>query len=75
VAALPDSGAAAITPAVVWQALDAHPDGIALADDTGEIGLVNRRLEEMFGYQHGELPGRSLQILVPPAISCFPARG
>ncbi len=72
VAALPDSRATAISPAVVWQALDAHPDGIALADDTGEIGLVNRRLEEMFGYQHGELPGRSLQILVPASHQLFP---
>jgi anti-anti-sigma factor len=71
-AALPDSRATAITPAVVWQALDALPDGIALADDTGEIGLVNRRLEEMFGYQHGELTGRSLQILVPARFDILP---
>lgn len=62
----------AITPAVVWQALDALPDGIALADDTGEIRLVNGRLEEMFGYRHGQLPGRSLQILVPALCEMLP---
>lgn len=72
VAALPDSRATAITPAVVWQALDVLPDGIALADDTGEIRLVNRSLELMFGYQHGELPGRSLQILVPVSSEMLP---
>lgn len=64
-AARPDAAGPAITPAVVWQALDALPDGIALTGDAGDIRLVNRRLEEMFGYQHGELPGRSLRILLP----------
>ena len=63
--ALRASRAAAVTPAVVWQALDSLPDGIALIDDADDIALVNRRLEEMFGYQHEELRGRPLRRLVP----------
>jgi len=63
--ALRASRAAVVTPAVVWQALDSLPDGIALIDDAYDIALVNRRLEEMFGYQHGELRGRPLRHLVP----------
>jgi anti-anti-sigma factor len=72
VAALRDSRATALTPAVLWQALDALPDGIALTDDTDGIALANRRLEEMFGYQHGELPGRPLPILVPASREMLP---
>lgn len=63
--ALRASRAAVVTPAVVWQALDSLPDGIALIDDADDIALVNRRLGEMFGYQHGELRGRPLRLLVP----------
>jgi PAS domain S-box-containing protein len=65
VVAVPDIRATTITPAVVWQAFDALPDGIALADDRGAIRLANRRLEQMFGYQHGKLHGRPLTILLP----------
>ena len=62
--ALRASRSAVVTPAVVWQALDSLPDGIALVDDADDIALVNRRLEEMFGYQHEELRGRPLRLLV-----------
>jgi anti-anti-sigma factor len=56
---------AAITPAVLWQLIDALGDGLALTGDSGEIVLVNRRLAEMFGYEQGELIGRPVESLVP----------
>jgi anti-anti-sigma factor len=56
---------AAITPAVLWQLIDALGDGLALTGDDGEIVLANRRLAEMFGYQQAELIGRPVESLVP----------
>jgi anti-anti-sigma factor len=61
-------GAAALTPAVLWNLVDALSDGVLLADDDGTIMLVNRRLEEMFGYRHGELAGRSVESLIPVGL-------
>ena len=58
-------GVAAITPAVLWQLIDALGDGLALTAEGGEIVLVNRRCAEMFGYERGELAGRSIESLVP----------
>jgi anti-anti-sigma factor len=57
--------AVAITGAVLRNLLDALDDGIVLADDDGELVLVNRRLEHMFGYEHGELPGQPVESLIP----------
>jgi anti-anti-sigma factor len=57
--------AAAITPAVLWQLVDALSDGVALTDDDGLLALVNRRLEEMFGYEHAELIGHPVESLIP----------
>jgi diguanylate cyclase (GGDEF)-like protein/PAS domain S-box-containing protein len=42
------------------------PDGILIVDREGVIVAANRRLREMFGYERGELPGRSVEELVPP---------
>ena len=56
---------AAITPAVVWKLVDALQDGVALAGGDGKIALVNTPLEEMFGYQHGELLGHPVESLIP----------
>jgi PAS domain S-box-containing protein len=41
------------------------PDGIVLADGAGRIVMANRHLEDLFGYRRGELPGRSIDMLVP----------
>jgi anti-anti-sigma factor len=61
-------GAAALTPAVLWNLVDALSDGVLLADDDGTIMLVNRRLEEMFGYRRGELAGQSVESLIPAGL-------
>jgi len=49
------SGSAAITAVVLRELIDALADGVALTDDTGILALADRRLEEMFGYEHAEL--------------------
>jgi PAS domain S-box-containing protein len=40
-------------------------DGVALAGDDGTLALVNRRAEEMFGYEHAELTGQPVESLIP----------
>ena len=57
---------AAISPAVLWQLIDALGDGLALTGHDGEIVLVNRRCAEMFGYQRTELVGRRSRCLFRP---------
>ena len=61
----PEGSAAAVTPAVVGKLVDALQDGVALTDRGGTLALANLRLEEMFGYAHGELTGRPVELLVP----------
>jgi len=58
-------GPAALTPAVLWQLIDAIGDGLALVDGCGAIVLVNRRCSEMFGYLREELIGQPVDVLVP----------
>jgi len=58
-------GAAGITRAVLRGLIDALADGVVLADDDGALVLVNRRLEDMFGYARGELAGRPVESLLP----------
>ena len=61
-------GTSALSPAVLGNLADALSDGVVLIDDGGVIVLANRKLEEMFGYQHGELSGRSVESLVPAGL-------
>jgi anti-anti-sigma factor len=60
--------AAAITQAVLWNVIDALGDGVALVGDDGVLMLANRRLEEMFGYERGELTGRGVESLIPAGL-------
>jgi PAS domain S-box-containing protein len=60
-----DGNRAAVTPAVVWQLVNALQDGVALTDSNGAIALANTRLEQMFGYQHAELLGKPIEFLLP----------
>ena len=46
-------------------------DGVALADGRGRLAMANLRLEEMFGYGHGELIGHPVETLIPrPRRTC-----
>jgi anti-anti-sigma factor len=60
--------AAAITRAVLLKLVDALHDGVAMADSDGMLALASRRLEETFGYGHGELPGHPVERLIPPDL-------
>jgi anti-anti-sigma factor len=61
-------GVQVITPAVLWQVLDALDDGLALTSEDGKIALANRRCAEMFGYRREELAGLPVDDLVPPEV-------
>jgi anti-anti-sigma factor len=56
---------AAVTRAVLGQLIDALADGVALAGDDGALAWVNRRAQEMFGYEHAELNGQPVESLIP----------
>jgi protein-histidine pros-kinase len=48
--------------------LDAAPDAMVIVDHAGEIVLVNRQTERLFGYARAELLGQSVEVLVPPRL-------
>jgi anti-anti-sigma factor len=58
-------GVTAITPSLLWALIDALTDGVALVGDDGVLELANRRLDEMFGYERGELAGSPVESLIP----------
>ena len=63
------SSGAAMLESSAWDLLDAAPDGLVVIDGSGTIRYLNRRLEELSGYRHGQLMGASLGELVPDAPS------
>lgn len=46
-------------------AVEASPTGMAMADAGGRLVLTNPEVERIFGYERGELIGRSIDQLVP----------
>jgi len=63
-----DRNRAAITSAGVRSLIDALQDGVALADSDGALALASQRLEQMFGYEHSELLGQTVERLVPAEL-------
>ncbi len=49
--------------------VEAAPNAIVLINSKGEIILVNRQTEILFGYTRDELIGQSLDILIPSRFS------
>ena len=45
--------------------VESSPSGVLMVDGNGTILLVNRQIEQLFGYERAELIGRSVEILVP----------
>jgi anti-anti-sigma factor len=62
-----DGNGAASTPAV-GELADAPQDGVVLADADGAIKLASTTLEQMFGYEHGELLGHPVESLIPVGL-------
>src|ERR1039458_7210591 len=45
--------------------LESAPQAILSTDGAGQIVLLNRHAEEMFGYQREELLGAPIEMLIP----------
>ena len=67
-AAFSAATARSVTPAVLWQLLDALGDGLLMVAHDGKIVLVNRRCAEIFGYRREELTGLPVDALVPSEV-------
>lgn len=48
--------------------VESAPEGLLVADEAGHIILCNARLEQVFGYEHGELLGQKVEVLVPDDV-------
>jgi len=46
-------------------AVESSPSGLLMTDARGNVVLVNREIERLFGYSREELLGRSIETLVP----------
>ncbi|NIO42842.1 MAG: diguanylate cyclase [Burkholderiales bacterium] len=60
-----ESGEANRSLEIYRQGVEAAPTGLIMVNREGEIAMVNRQLENMFGYDRSELLGKSVEILVP----------
>jgi protein-histidine pros-kinase len=45
--------------------LESTPDAIIIANQTGRIVLANSQADALFGYDHGELLGTAVELLLP----------
>lgn len=45
--------------------VESSPGAVVMVSRDGKIELVNSRAEEMFGYDHSELLGQQIEILLP----------
>jgi PAS domain S-box-containing protein len=45
--------------------LEAAPDAMIIANEKGEIVLINKQTEKLFGYERKELIGKPVEILIP----------
>ena len=48
--------------------VEAAPDGMMLVDAQGQILLVNRQVEELFGYGRDDLVGQAVEVLLPERL-------
>jgi PAS domain S-box-containing protein len=45
--------------------VESSPNGLLMVDEQGTIRMVNRQIDQLFGYERAELIGQSVEILVP----------
>jgi len=48
--------------------LEAAPDAMIIANEKGEIVLINKQTEKLFGYTKEELIGQPVEILIPASL-------
>ncbi len=48
--------------------IDAAPDGLVVCEPSGRLVLVSAEAERMFGYDRDELPGQSIDGLIPEHV-------
>jgi two-component system, sensor histidine kinase len=56
-------------PELARSALDAAPDAMIIIDTSGSIRFANRQVSALFGYDHHEIVGRSVEQLMPERLS------
>jgi PAS domain S-box-containing protein len=54
-----------VPPDLARSALDAAPDAMIIIDATGFIRFTNRQVSAVFGYEHDEIIGESIEFLLP----------
>ena len=47
------------------QVVESAPNGMLMIDQQGKMTLVNKQVEQMFGYTREELLGKSVEMLIP----------
>jgi PAS domain S-box-containing protein len=62
------AAAAAAGEARLRETIELAPDGILVADRDGRIVQANSQVTRMFGYEHDELVGRPVEVLVPARV-------
>ena len=45
--------------------VESSPNGLVMVDEQGTIRMVNRQIDQLFGYERTELIGQPVEILVP----------
>jgi len=51
-----------------WAMVESAPDAMLLADADGQVLVVNRQVEVMFGYDRSELVGNAVEQLIPAEL-------
>jgi len=64
----PDAVGGPLDEIVASALVDAAPDAIVMVDEQGQILLVNRQMEQLFGYGRAELIGQDVELLLPEAL-------
>jgi PAS domain S-box-containing protein len=54
-----------VPPELARSALDAAPDAMIIIDESGVIQFANRQVDSIFGYDHEDVIGRPVEILMP----------
>src|SRR5947207_12234896 len=49
-------------------AVESSPNGMVMVESGGQIVLVNREIERLFGYAREELLGQPIELLVPQQV-------